>query len=67
MRAQLDAVADAFAPYDSGRRYLNFTEAHSDPARFFTPEVYARLRTVKQRVDPDEVFRANHHIRPDGR
>ncbi len=68
LRAQLDAVADAFAPYDSGRRYLNFTEApHTDPARFYKPEVYAHLRAVKQRVDPDELFRANHAIRPNGR
>jgi FAD/FMN-containing dehydrogenase len=67
MRAQLDAVADALAPYDSGRRYLNLTEAPTDPACFYTPEVYARLRAVKQAVDPDELFRANHPIRPIGR
>ena len=47
MRAQLDAVADAFAPYNSGRRYLNLTEAQTDAACFYPPEVYARLRAVK--------------------
>jgi FAD/FMN-containing dehydrogenase len=63
-RAQLDLVAAALAPYLNGREYLNFAEATTDPARFYTPEAYARLRAVKARVDPDEVFRANHPIAP---
>jgi FAD/FMN-containing dehydrogenase len=36
----------------------------TDPARFFTPDAYRRLRAVKARVDPDEVMRANHPIPP---
>ena len=58
VRRQLDGIAQALAPYDEGRQYLNFTEAQTDPARFYRPEAYERLRAVKQRVDPDEVFRA---------
>jgi FAD/FMN-containing dehydrogenase len=65
-RAQLDTIAAAFAPCTNGREYLNFTEVRTDPARFYTPETYARLRAVKARVDPDEVFRANHRIAPAG-
>jgi FAD/FMN-containing dehydrogenase len=65
-RAQLDTIAAAFAPCTNGREYLNFTEVRTEPARFYTPETYARLRAVKARVDPDEVFRANHRIAPAG-
>ena len=38
----------------------------TDPARFYTPEAYRRLRAVKASVDPENVFRANHPI-PAGR
>jgi hypothetical protein len=61
-RAQLERLAEAFAPYDSGRQYLNFTEERTDPARFYTPEAYRRLRAVKASVDPESLFRANHPI-----
>ncbi len=62
----LPAVKRAFAPYDSGREYLNFAEQATDPARFYTPEACDRLRRVKAQYDPDEVFRANHEIPPAG-
>jgi FAD/FMN-containing dehydrogenase len=61
---RLRLLADAFAPYDTGRQYLNFTETHTDPARFYTPEVYRRLRAVKAAIDPHDVVRANHPIPP---
>ena len=52
----------ALAPYDTGRQYLNFTEASTDPARFYRPDVFHRLRAVKAAYDPDNLFRANHPI-----
>jgi hypothetical protein len=52
----------ALAPYDTGRQYLNFTEASTDPARFYRPDVFHRLRAVKAAYDPDNLFRANHSI-----
>ncbi len=55
-------MADAFAPYDTGRQYLNFTEERTDPARFFTPDAYRRLRVLRAAVDPHGVMRANHPI-----
>lgn len=61
-RAQLDRLAEAFAPYDTGRQYLNFTEEETDPSRFYRPAAYARLQAVKADVDPDDLFRANHPI-----
>jgi FAD/FMN-containing dehydrogenase len=63
-RAQLWKLAEAFAPYESGRQYLNFTERPTDPAQFYPPVVYKRLREVKAAVDPGDVFRSNHPIPP---
>lgn len=63
-RRQLALLADALGPYDTRRQYLNFTEHPTDPARFYRPESYARLRAVKAAVDPGNLFRANHPIPP---
>ncbi len=63
-REQLDFLRAALALYDNGRQYLNFTEDHTDPARFYTPDTYQRLRHVKAAIDPDNLFRANHPIAP---
>ena len=57
-------MADALAPYDTGRQYLNFAERRTDPARFYTPDVYRRLRVLRAVVDPGQVMRANHPIPP---
>ena len=59
---RLQLLADAFAPYDTGRQYLNFAERPTDPARFYTPDTYRRLQAVKAQYDPQELFRANHPI-----
>ncbi len=63
-RRQLDRIAEAVGPYENGRSYLNFAERRVDPARFYTPSVYRRLREVKRTFDPDDLFRANHPIAP---
>jgi FAD/FMN-containing dehydrogenase len=63
-RAGLAKLAAALGPYENGREYLNFIERRTDPARFFTPAAYRRLREVKGAVDPSDVFRSNHPIRP---
>ncbi|HEY3190309.1 MAG TPA: FAD-binding oxidoreductase [Solirubrobacteraceae bacterium] len=61
---RLARLNDALTPYDTGRRYLNFADRPTDPARFFTPDAYRRLRAAKAAVDPDGLFRANHPIPP---
>jgi FAD/FMN-containing dehydrogenase len=51
----------------TGGTLYNFlgTEATAaDIERAFTPEAFARLRTLKRRHDPDNVFRINHNIPP---
>lgn len=57
----LAAFTAALAPYDGGR-YLNFCEVATDPALAFPAENVARLREIKQRVDPDDLFRVPHPL-----
>lgn len=60
-RAQLSAVG-------SGDSYLNLLtdDEPTDPVRaFWTDERLSRLRRVKHRYDPENVFRFNHNVKPD--
>ena len=59
---QVAAVFEAFAPWDSGRRYLNFAESRMDPRRIFPPESFDRFRAAKARYDPTGLFLANHSV-----
>jgi FAD/FMN-containing dehydrogenase len=61
-----DALADIDAivrPYRAGE-YANFVETPSDASGFFAPDVWARLREVKRRYDPADLFAGNHHVPP---
>jgi FAD/FMN-containing dehydrogenase len=56
----------AAAAYAAGSVYINFL-TQDEGARIheaYGPN-YARLLTIKQRYDPDNLFRFNHNIRPD--
>ncbi len=64
VKARLAMVEEVLEPVDTGRKYLSFTEETTDPAKFFDGATLARLRKVKARVDPFDVIRANHPIRP---
>lgn len=46
---------------------LNFAETVRDPASFWTPQAYIRLRRIKAAVDPQDRIRSNHPIPPAGR
>jgi FAD/FMN-containing dehydrogenase len=60
-RAWLGAFKAALEPYDAGR-YFNFVEESSDITKIFPPEVLSRLRDVKERYDPDNIFQSNHPV-----
>ena len=60
-RAWLGAFKAALEPYDAGR-YFNIVEESFDIAQIFPPDVLERLREVKQRYDPDNVFKSNHPV-----
>jgi FAD/FMN-containing dehydrogenase len=55
-------VFEAIAPWNSGRRYMNFTEVRADSRTMFPAESWERLLEVKAAYDPDGRFLANHPI-----
>jgi len=53
------------APFATGGGYVNFlTEDESPRVASAYGTNYERLREVKQRIDPDNLFRMNHNIPP---
>ncbi len=62
--AQIEAVTGAMAPWAARQMYLNFAEISRDPASFWSPQAYQRLRRIKTAVDPHNLIRANHPIPP---
>ena len=61
-RASLDALLQALSPWAASRAYLNFAETGRSPEALWGDEVAARLRRVKEAVDPDDVIRGNHPV-----
>jgi FAD/FMN-containing dehydrogenase len=62
--AHVEVVKDALAPWDAGRMFLNFAQSPTTGQRLFGEPAYHRLREVKARVDPEDVFRSNHPVPP---
>ena len=60
------AFATAMKPWTTGRAYLNFIgdEGKGRVEAAFGPEKYARLQALKQKWDPDNLFRHNQNIPP---
>jgi FAD/FMN-containing dehydrogenase len=66
-RAWVNEVVEAAAPFSTGAGYVNAVERDEDAARIreaYGEETFARLRQVKRRWDPDNVFRLNANIPP---
>jgi len=59
--AWLGAFKASLEPYDAGR-YFNYVEESLDITQIFPPDVLERLRQVKQRYDPENLFHANHPV-----
>ena len=57
------AFCDAMRPYTTGAPYLNFT-GEDRVREAFGADKYARLVALKDRYDPDNLFRLNQNIRP---
>jgi FAD/FMN-containing dehydrogenase len=57
--------AQAMEPYATGG-YVNFMvdDATTDLRRAYTQDAYRRLVALKNRYDPDNLFRVNHNVRP---
>ncbi len=63
VQEQVGAVLAAVAPHRAGD-YPNFVEEPADASAFFDGATWERLRRVKALYDPQDVFKANHHVPP---
>jgi FAD/FMN-containing dehydrogenase len=59
-------LSDDLAPHTTPGVYLNYTSDEGDDKvrSSYGPEKYARLVALKDRYDPDNLFRLNQNIRP---
>ena len=62
IEASMAAVQQAVSAKRSGRTFYTFLGSESDPTPAFPAESLARLRRIKQRVDPGRVIRSNRPI-----
>jgi FAD/FMN-containing dehydrogenase len=62
----LDVVAEAMAPWKAEQHYFNFAERSIDSEAFYAGTTHDRLREIRERFDPSELFRANQRIQPAG-
>jgi len=58
------AAHAAMSPWAARQMYLNLADSRRDPASFWTPQAYDRLRRIKAAVDPDDLIRSNHPVPP---
>ncbi len=63
VKAHVELVHNALAPWDAGRAFSNFATKRERGERLFGDLTYRRLQTVKAAVDSDDVFRSNHPVR----
>jgi len=64
VRAHLEQLKAGLAPWAAGRMYLNFAETRRDPATLWGERTVNRLRQVKAKYDPGDLFRSNHPVGP---
>ena len=69
--AWVKGFSDAIRPYAMAAQYVNFlghddADARSKALAVYGPAKVERLVAVKRRYDPDNLFRVNHNIPPDG-
>jgi FAD/FMN-containing dehydrogenase len=66
--AHLARVTDATRPFQTGDTYVNFMELDDASAErvkaAYAPEDFERLVALKDRYDPQNVFRFNRNIAP---
>ncbi len=64
--ARVKAISASMKPWATGRVYLNYIgdEGQERIESSFGPEKLARLRALKTKWDPENLFRHNHNIRP---
>ena len=60
------ALGAAMKPFATGRVYVNFIgdEGEERVVASFGREVYRRLQAIKDRYDPDNLFRSTQNVKP---
>jgi hypothetical protein len=66
VKAHLEVVKTAMAPWASRQMYLNVAETSRDPSTLWRHDAYDRLRRIKTEVDPTDLIRSNHPVPPHG-
>jgi len=66
IEAHLDVVDDAMAPWKSRQTYFNLAERKVESDSLYAGGTHDRLREIRERFDPTELFRSNHRIQPAG-
>jgi hypothetical protein len=64
VQTAVNRAKTALWPWESERRYFNFSEQPIDGARLYPAETYRRLQRIRAAYDPDGVFVSNHPIAP---
>jgi hypothetical protein len=64
MIAASRAFAEAMRPFGPGAAYLNFTPEQDRVRDAFGEAKHARLVALKDKYDPENLFRLNHNIKP---
>jgi FAD/FMN-containing dehydrogenase len=62
--AWVNTVTEGMQPYTTGGVYLNFMADEDRVEAGYGGEKYKRLRELKRKYDPDNVFRFNQNIAP---
>ncbi|HSC92062.1 MAG TPA: FAD-binding oxidoreductase [Gaiellaceae bacterium] len=62
--ADIDRVREAVGPWEAARTFFNFTERPLREDELHGRESLARLRALKARLDPTELFRVVHAVAP---
>ena len=60
--AQIARVKEAMAAWTAPGIVANFAETRREPASLWGEDALARLRRLKQEIDPGNVFRSNHPV-----
>lgn len=62
--AHLSVVKEALSPWTARRMVMNFADTRRDPVTFWGGDAHQRLCSLKQEIDPGDVFRSNHPVLP---
>jgi FAD/FMN-containing dehydrogenase len=64
VRAHVQAVKDALAPWHAGYDYYNFAETPAAASAVLPPASYRRLQQIKAAYDPDQMIISAHPVWP---